>query len=1462
MERMPLWVGVDVGSVTVKIAAVDPASGQRVHGEYARHGAQQARTVHRLLSELHGRFPEADLQIAVCGSGGHGVAEALDAFFIQEVVANAIAIEALHPSTRVAVELGGEDAKVIFFHADEATGRLVASDMRMNGTCAGGTGAFIDQVARLLDVSPDGFGALAAQGRRVHEISGRCGVFAKTDIQPLLNQLVAKEDIALSTFHAIAKQTIGGLVQGMEIRPPVLFEGGPLTFNPRLVEVFVERLGLGEGEAILPDRPELMVAYGTALSVGRFFSDQASRYHPARLERLVTTEVDVPLEVDVAPPFFEDAEARRRFEARHALPAFEPKAVAPGTDLPVWIGIDAGSTTSKLVLLDDDDEVVDTFYASNRGDPLEVIRGALVEVRRRWAARGVTLSVRGVGTTGYGEKLVAAALRADHHTVETVAHAEAARRYAGDVSFVLDVGGQDMKAIWLADGIVTAITLNEACSAGCGSYIETLAASLSVPLPEVAGRAFAAKAPSRLGSRCTVFMNSSIITEQKNGKQVEDILAGVARSVIENLFTKVVRVPNMDALGPRICAQGGTFKNDAVLRAFEQYVGREVVRPPYPGEMGAIGIALLTKKALGADAVSGFIGWDALDHFAYETLPASTCPFCTNACSRSLVRFEGGRTFVTGNRCEKGEILGDPKDAEVRAALKTTTKRMDRVPDLMALRTKRLFVDRHPRQVSPDKGLRIGLPRALEFWNSTPFWKALFQSLGFQVVLSRKSTYGLFEDGLASVSSDTICFPAKLAHGHVRDLIRRKVDRIFMPLMSKIPAETRGAAGVHLCAVIQGYPVVVAESDEPETRHGVPLDRPMFHWYDLKRRNRQIEDFFSATFGLSPREVRAAVREADLAQGAFTEELAQAGRDVLASLEGTDGFAVVLAGRPYHGDALVNHELAGHFTRLGIPVLTVDALPRIGTEDLSKIRAETVNPFHVRMFGAAVTGARHPNLEVVQIVSFGCGHDAVISEEMTRVMQAIGDKPLLILKLDEGEAQGPLGIRVRSFVETTRARRAKQAREGSEPVVRELPPPFRVTFEKKDRQVRTVMVPNISEPFAQVMSAVLSRSGLKLEPLPLADERAVALGKKYLHNDVCFPAQINVGEFLAHAERGRYRPEEMALGLAKNCDDCRAGQYAALARKALDEAGWEQVPIVTTGSDTKAMHPGFKLGLREQVRTLWGLGIMDAMDEMVRKTRPYEVVAGSTDQVFDATFSRIVEALAEDTDAAVAAFERAIDAFNAIPIDRTVRRPRVGVIGEILLNYHPGSNRDLVRWLERHGLEVILPKMVDFFRRDLIRILDGAKRHHLPNAFLEGLLAGIVDKVYARVGGRLDARMQRFRFYEPHKDVHALAESIDDILDRTYMVGEGWLIPAEILELASHGVRSFVIVQPFGCLPNHITGRGLIKTIKRRHPDVQIVSLDYDPDTSFANVENRLQMLVMNARVLEAGSAGPEARAG
>lgn len=1032
--RTALRAGVDVGSTTVKIAVLGDDGGL-VHHAYVRHNADQPRTVLALLEEARARLPDHDLHVAVCGSGGARIAEALGAPFVQEVVANAILVRQRFPQVRTAIELGGQDAKIIFFRADPATGRTVISDMRMNGSCAGGTGAFIDQIAELLRVSPDAFGRLAALGGRVHDVSGRCGVFAKTDIQPLLNRGVPKEDIALSTLHAIVKQTLGGLAQGMPLEPPIVFEGGPLVFNPALVRAFAERLGLAPDAAIVPDHGEIIVAQGAALALDELFAEERRPIRDADLARLAR-HADAPDggERDTQERFFRNPDERRAFEARHPLPPFTPRhdEVARDGKVEGYLGIDAGSTTSKLVLLDRDGRLVDKFYGPNEGEPLNVVRRGLQALRDRAEEAGCTLEILGAGATGYGEAMLAAAFEVDLRAVETVAHVRAASEYVPDVSFVLDIGGQDMKAIYVKDRVPVNFQLNEACSAGCGSFLETYARTLGIEVSDVATRAFSSDSPSKLGSRCTVFMNSSVITEQRNGRSVEDIVGGLCRSVVENALTKVLRLSNHDSLGPKVVVQGGTFRNDAVLRAFEQLTERDVFRPPHPGEMGAIGIALLVRDAArdaeanGRPWQSKFLAWEEVDAFTYRQRPATTCTHCTNACLRTVVEFprtSGDRagsaaTLVTGNRCEKGEVLD--RGPEAKARLIEIHQRQRAAPNLLALREKRLVAQPPVQPIVPPRGITIGIPRTLEFWDSLPFWSTFFRALGFAVKVSPPSSQALLESGLPEVPSDTVCLPAKLVHGHVRALVDAKVDRIFMPLVLRLPQRNKHAFGSWMCPVVQGYSEVVRHHDDPLRRHAIAYDNPAFSWEDWLVRTRQVVRFAEDRLGVSRLHAIDAIRQGDAAQRAFRDGLTAETKAGLAALP-EDGLAIVVAGRPYHGDHFVNHDLAQHFTALGLPVFDLESLPGIDDIDVRALRIETNNEFHTRLLAGSLIVARDPRLQFVQIVSFGCGHDAILSDEVTRVLGRVGKSPL-VLKLDEGDNRGPVGIRVRSFVESLRAR--------------------------------------------------------------------------------------------------------------------------------------------------------------------------------------------------------------------------------------------------------------------------------------------------------------------------------------------------------------------------------------------------------------------------------------------------------
>ena len=1517
-------LGIDVGSTTAKAVVFDPLAQRVLFSRYVRHNAHQVETVATLLRTVAKEFPGCSFRLVACGSGGTTIADALGVPFVQEVVANSLAVRRDHENVRCAIELGGQDAKMVFFERDEKSAATTVADMRMNGSCAGGTGAFIDEMAALLKVPVEQFDELAARGQSVHQVSGRCGVYAKTDIQPLLNQGVSKEDLALSSFHAIAKQTIGGLAQGLDIHPPVIFEGGPLTFNPTLVRVFAERLELAEDDIVIPQNPETIVALGAALAADELFADNENCLVANLLDAADTLDKAAasPAPSTRGTAYFASPEERSAWEASHALAPQTPPNPAPGSTVRAYLGIDSGSTTTKFALVSPDGKLVDSFYAPNEGEPLDVARTALIALRDRYRAVGAMLDILGVGTTGYGELMFAKAFGADYHTVETVAHARAAEACVPDASFVLDIGGQDMKALWLDGGIITDIVVNEACSSGCGSFLENFASSLNIPVKDIAHAAFSSTNPAVLGSRCTVFMTSTIVSEQRCGKTPADIMAGLCRSIIENAFTKVIRISNLESLGKKVVVQGGTFLNDAVLRALEQHIGREVTRAPYPGLMGAIGIALLTQEHLeGARRERGEVtaslgeanatnegrepvratafSLDALDAFSYTQESNLICPFCANHCNRTRITFANGDSWVTGNRCPRGEVVGDPKDKSIRDQLKRIAAAVDSVPNLFDVREKFLFRDWPCTPNPAPQNTVIGMPRVLSMWEYAPFWTTLFRSLGFTVKLSRPSTRAMYERGLSAVSSDTVCFPAKLVHGHVRDLADQGVDRIFMPSVTTVTSENTSKTSQSMCAVVKGYPIVMRNSDNPEKRFGIPFDAPLFHWLSQKDRDRQLAEYLTREFSLDTASVRQAIDAADAAQKTFKAELAREGERICDQVEREGSFAVVLASRPYQNDDLVNHELPRAFTELGIPVICADAVPHVNEVDLSRSRLDVVNNFHARMLGSAVIAAGSPHLEYVQLVSFGCGHDAYLSDEIIRLMHLAGPKAPLILKVDESDIQGPLRIRVRSFIETIRLRRKKDGyektsnREAAAPPAtsmatvaevassdapvapsasapaatqaaaapapqtrkraRELPDPYPQKFAKADRQDKVVLIPNTSHAFCRLMSVAFESQGLRTIPLEIGREEAIRLGKQYVHNDICFPAQIVIGEALAALRSGKYDPDKVAVGTGKYIGDCRLTHYEALLRKALDDAGYPQVPIITNDDvDFHNVHPGFKMNVSSALKVAFTLPMIDALEELLRKMRPYETEPGAADRAFDEALDLLMEGLrGKSLRSLKRGFSQAIDVMKKVPYDRTHRKPQVLIVGEYLLNFHPGANHDVELYLERNGLEVIEARMTDVIRKTYFYQHAQEKEYRVTRPLKEKAWHAVADNVFDVAHNVCDSIACAHPLYEPPCRMPDLVRASDPIIHHTFDAGEGVLIPGEILHHAAHGCTSFLILQPFGCLPNHVVGRGIAKRLKELYPQANILPLDYDPDVSFANIENRLQMLILSAKGAE-----------
>jgi predicted nucleotide-binding protein (sugar kinase/HSP70/actin superfamily) len=876
--------------------------------------------------------------------------------------------------------------------------------------------------------------------------------------------------------------------------------------------------------------------------------------------------------------------------------------------------------------------------------------------------------------------------------------------------------------------------------------------------------------------------------------------------------------------------------------------------------MGAIGIALLTKREVaehgytsphGTSDRSRFIGFDELENFNYTQEANLICPFCSNNCNRTLVRFSNGITWITGNRCERGELVGDPNDPAIREEAKKITRGMHSVPDMIKVRSDLLFSEYAFTQLLPAKDITIGIPRVLDFWRTIPFWKVFWAALGFKTRLSRRSSRRLYENGLQYVASDTVCFPAKLVHGHIQDLIENKVDRIFFPQMNRIPPDNPERNSTFTCPVLKGYPLSVRCSDNPEEKHNIPYDTPVFHWFTKRDQDFQLCRFMLETFNIREETTLAAIKQGEKALEDFNRALTEKGGSIISEVEQQGTFAVVIAGRHYQYDEHINHDLSRYFTGMGIPVLTLDSIPNLGKVRLDKSRIDVTNNNHARLLAGAIVAAEHPALEYVDIFSFGCGHDALYTDEAARLMKEISGKAPLILKMDESEIAGPLRIRIRSFVETVMTRRKIESH-----TTKSLGDPYPVKLNKGDKE-KLLLIPNVSRAFCHILGACIANQGYRTEPLPMGGVEAIAMGKKYVHNDMCLPAQIVIGEAILALKSGKYDLDKVAVGTAKALCDCRLANYLPLTRKALDEAGFPQVPIVTTEIlDSKNAHPGLRFTAMTYAKFIWSIVQADALESLRRKIRPYELQKGQTDKIVDNAIIEISEGIARrGIPGSMKPFKKAIQALCDMSYDRSSLREPVFIQGEYLLTFHPGSNFEVERYLEKNGMEVIFPRMHGIYRHLFLA-------HTVATMKEFKVKHSLYDSLYALGGNKFldlaikvnDKIAAKHPLYEADLTLEDAAKLSDHIMHHSVLSGESFLLSADILHYAAKGVRSFVILQPFGCLPNHICGRGVIKKIKETHPDIQILPLDYDPDVSFANIENRLQMLIMNARSMKKAS--------
>ena len=1415
--------GIDIGSTTVKVVICDNL-GRPVFSRYRRHNAMILETVLSILEETHNQMGDIQLDLAVTGSAGMGVAESFGIPFVQEVVASAKLIKTWYPDVRTLIEIGGEDSKIVFF--DDR----FRPDIRMNGSCAGGTGAFIDQMAVLLDVSIADLDQLARKSTSIYPIASRCGVFAKTDIQALLSNKVSKEDIAASVFHAVVLQVITTLARGSDIKKKVLFAGGPLKFFPQLQKAFIDILGLNEKkDFVIPEHPEFIPAMGVALNhspIGVEKKDhQSFKITIPKLIQLMEkekTRVPQGSQSNRLSPLFSDSEELKVWEKRHAGHNVKKTDLSQIKDRKCFLGIDSGSTTTKIALIDDRERVALTYYAPNNGDSIHAVKKGLKEFQGEFKRAGVTPDIVRTAVTGYGEDLIKAAFAMDYGVVETMAHFRAARSFDKDVSFILDIGGQDMKAIYIDDGAVSDIQVNEACSSGCGSFIETFARSLGYDVSEFAGLACQKNAPFDLGSRCTVFMNSRVKQALREGATVSDISAGLAYSVIKNSLYKVLKLRDSGTLGEKIVAQGGTFRNPAVLRAFEILIGREVIRPDISELMGAYGAALTALQNYQADSaeVSRFSGFSPFDQEVTFTTKDLHCKGCENRCSVKKLLFKNGKSYFTGNRCERYFSNGSSSK--------------EHGENLIAAKLKLLF----DRKTEPDRSpiLTFGIPRALNMYENFPFWCAFLVECGFKVVLSDTSNIGLFEKGTGTVMSDNICFPAKLVHGHVVNLIEKGVDRIFYPTVVYENKEYHDTMNSFNCPVVTGYPDVIRSSIDPEGKYGIPVDSPVISLKDSTLLKKQLYSF-ARQFGISKRLVSQAADKGIAAHKEYKDQIKEMAVSVIDNAGTNNRPVVVLAGRPYHIDPLVSHGIPELLSGMGVDVIPEDAIPIAGEYALKDSKVLTQWAYTNRVLAAAQYVADTEHTELVQITSFGCGLDAISADEVREIIRGAG-KIYTLIKMDEIANLGAVKIRLRSMLEAIREAKGKRQKEKGE---------TNCVFMPEDRG-RTIIVPWFSPLYSPPIAAVSKPLGYKVEVLPPPDKTSVNVGLKYVNNDMCYPAIIIIGDIIKALQSGRYDPRNTAVMLTQTGGQCRASSYIPIAKKALINAGFRDVPLLSLATKDINPQPGFTIDKKGLIMRL-GMGVIftDSLVKMYLATAAREINAGESETLHKKYLSRMEKGIEEaNFKYLLNLLNDAVSEFNAVNVTNEPV-PIIGVLGEIFVKYNPFSNNNIVKWLIGQGVEVILPSLSAFFMQRFVNeeFNQGASLKH---SIKDRLLTRAVDKYTRYYLSRVEEVMRNFRYYRKTHELGELAEAASNATSLANQAGEGWLLPAEMIAMLKNGIGNIVCLQPFGCLANHITGNGLERKLKTLYPQLNLLSLNMDPGTSEVNILNRLHFMVMAAR--------------
>ena len=1404
-----MHVGIDIGSTTIKLVVLDD-NNQFVCKNYSRHFSEIGASLLKELSILKDFVGDKNFNFAMTGSAGMGIAKKLALPFVQEVIACREAVKSLIPNTDTVVELGGEDAKITYFGK--------APEQRMNGVCAGGTGSFIDHMASLLSTDAGGLNILAEKGKQIYTIASRCGVFAKTDIQALMNDGAKKADIALSIFQAVVNQTIGNLAQGRPISGNVAFLGGPLHFLSELKKRFIETLKLDEDHVINVEDGNYFVAMGAALS------DEAQKINVKDLEAAIDKASEAST-VDTKPAdfvLFENETDYQAFKKRH-----DQHKVKRG-DLStyigkIYIGIDAGSTTTKLVAIGEDKQVLYTSYGSNQGSPLKTV---VAEMRNLYEALPKTAQIAGVFTTGYGEAIVKAALHADGSEVETFAHLRAAQEFCPEVSFVLDIGGQDMKCFFVEDGTIGNITLNEACSAGCGSFIENFAQGLHMTAAEFSSKALKSKAPVDLGTRCTVFMNSKVKQAQKDGAEVSDISAGISLSVIKNALFKVMQLKDVSTLGDNIVVQGGTFYNDAVLRAMEKLLNREVIRPDIAGLMGAYGAAILSMRNEELGIRNGFEGskvlsYDKLREFKVET-KSYRCGGCGNKCLITRQTFPDGGKYFTGNRCERG--VGGKRKVE------------NDVPNIYAYKYKRVF-DYKPLDESEATRGEIGIPRTLNMYEDYPFWFTFFTNLGYRVTLSSKSTAELYYKGMATVPSDSLCYPAKLAHGHIMDLIERGVKTIFYPC-EPYNFDTR-SDNYFNCPIVASYAENIRGNMDVLREKNIKFIQPFLPVHNKKKLiDRLYEEFNNSAFRIPHSELASAVENAIVELEHYHNDVRNYGEKIIERIKKTGEHAILLVGRPYHIDPEINHGIPEMIQSYNLPILSEDAVYHLPVKT-PKLSVVNQWSYHARLYHAAQFACENPNLTLIQLSSFGCGLDAITTDQVKEILER-HKRIYTMIKLDEVSNLGAARIRLRSLLAALKSTPNSEFRIPHSELIE------RPRFKAECKKTHTILAPQMAPIHFDLLKTVLNKYDYKVVVPNMPDKAAIDLGLRYVNNDMCYPAIVVIGQLIAALKSGECDPDHTSIILFQTCGACRATNYISVLRKAVKNAGFPQVPVFACyglPDETDEFEMSRDCLMDAIKSAVYGDLLMNVKNRMM----PYEIRRGTTQQLFDEC---MVIAKNDLINGNYLSFRRNIKSFvkqfDAIEIDETLQKPKVGIVGEILVKYHPVANNHLENVLMSEGAEVVMPDFVDFF---LYTAYDAVvKRKLLDGSRKDRIFAEMFIQLIEFFRRPMKSALEKSKHFRAPYSIKKTAELASRHVSVGNMAGEGWFLTGEMVKLIEEGINNVVCLQPFGCLPNHITGKGVMHELRSYYEGANIVAIDCDAGSSEVNQLNRIKLMLAVAR--------------